>query len=115
VSIFLKNLLTNLQPFRRYARFSQVTLCKSGKLLILKTGQKITNCTSIDAQFNADSRNVYDFKIREGLKKLLTFFQLAEWISDWKMKICDNFPKNQQILIFLAHLSSTSQDKTIDV
>jgi ABC-type uncharacterized transport system permease subunit len=115
VSILLKKLPINLEPFRRYARFSQVTFCKSGKLLILKTGWKITNCTSIDAQFNADFRNVYDFEIKEDLKKLLTFFQLAEWTSHWKMKICDNFPKNHQILIFVTYLNSTSQDKTIDV
>ena len=84
-------------------------------MLILKTGWILTNCTSIDAKFNADFINVYDFKIKEGLKKLLTFFQLAEWISEWKMKICYNFPKYDQTLIFLTHLNSTSQDKSIDV
>jgi hypothetical protein len=56
------------------------------------------------AQFNADFRNLFDFKIKLRLKKLFPFFQLAEWISEWKIKICNNVPKSHQILTFFLHI-----------
>jgi len=69
----------------------------------------------MDAQFNADFRNLFDFKIKLRLKKLFPFFQLAEWISDWKIKICHNFPESHRIWIFFTYLNSTNHGESIDV